>query len=497
MTVAIPQLSFEQRLDRAPLTPAMGLLWLLSAGLIALDGFDFFVIGVAIPFLKRDFGLDAATLGAVATAAVVGSLVGSITLGPITDQVGRKPMLIVDVALFVVATAGTALAWNAASLIAFRFLVGVAIGADYPISVAYITENVPARYRGRLVIGAFTFQAVGAMLGALTGVEVISLFQAIYPDPEPMAVQYAWRWMLGVGVILALVVAAVRLSVQLESPRYHISRGEYDAAAATASQLLGEPITITAEDEPPPETEPVALATLFTSTYRRPTILASLPWFLQDIATYGIGIFTPVIIAKLALSTETDFLVREIKSAQGAALVDVFLIVGFLCAVVLVERWGRMRLQILGFIGMAVGLLLLAGSGRVASGSSVETGLVLGGFLVFNLMMNAGPNATTFLLSGEVFPTHLRATGAGFAASFAKAGAVLGTFVLPIFTKSWGIPPLLVGLAIICLLAALTTQRFRIETTGQSLEAVQGWEPSQPTDSDVLPVIPQSKEAQP
>ncbi|NMF85607.1 MFS transporter [Nodosilinea sp. P-1105] len=478
MTATVAPSSFEQRLDNAPLTRTMGLIWLLSAGLIALDGFDFFVIGLAIPFLKRDFGLDAATIGAVATAAVVGSLVGSLTLGPITDRVGRKLMLIVDVVLFVVATTGTALAWNAASLIAFRFLVGVAIGADYPISVAYITENVPARYRGRLVIGAFTFQAVGAMLGALTGVVVLSLFQGLYPDPEPMAVQYAWRWMLGVGVALAVGVAAVRLSVQLESPRYHISRGEYAEASEAASQLLGEAIVITAEQEPPPETEPAILPTLFTPLHRRSTLLASLPWFLQDIATYGIGIFTPAIIAMLAFSTETDFMVREMASAKGAALVDGFLILGFLCAVVLVERLGRIRLQIIGFGGMSVGLLLLAASGLMDPGSGAEVGLVLAGFLVFNLMMNAGPNATTFLLSGEVFPTHLRATGAGFAAAFAKAGAVLGTFVLPVLAKAWGIPPLLVGLAAVCGLAAALTYRFRIETTGQSLEAVQDWERS-------------------
>ncbi|WOD37044.1 MFS transporter [Nodosilinea sp. E11] len=478
MTAMVSPGSFEQRLDNSPLTRAMALLWVLSAGLIALDGFDFFVIGIALPFLKRDFGLDATTVGAVATAAVVGSLVGSLTLGPITDRVGRKPMLIVDVLLFVVATAGTALAWNVASLIAFRFLVGVAIGADYPISVAYITENVPARYRGRLVIGAFTFQAVGAMLGALTGVVVISLYQVFYPDPEPLAVQYAWRWMLGVGVLLAILVAVVRLSVQLESPRYYISRGEYDKASTAASQLLGDAIVITAEGEPPPETEPTTLATLFTPLHRRSTLLASLPWFLQDIATYGIGIFTPAIIAMLALSTETNFMVQEMNAAKGAALVDGFLIVGFLCAVALVDRLGRIRLQIIGFGGMAVGLLLLAASGLVSPDQGAATGLVLAGFVVFNLMMNAGPNATTFLLSGEVFPTHLRATGAGFAAAFAKAGAVLGTFVLPIVAKSCGISPLLVGLAVICGLAAVLTYRFRIETTGQSLEAVQDWERS-------------------
>lgn len=454
----------------------MGLLWLLSAGLIALDGFDFFIIGVALPFLRRDFGLDAAALGAVATAAVAGSLVGALTLGPITDRVGRQLMLIVDVVLFVVATAGTALAWNAASLIAFRFLVGVAIGADYPISVAYIIENVPARYRGRLVIGAFTFQAVGALLGALTGVVVLQLFSALYADPEPMAIHYAWRWMLGVGVVMALAVAAVRLSFSLESPRYHISRGEYTAASKAASQLLGEPIIITPEMEPPRQ-PPSAAGTLFNRNHRRSTVLASVPWFLQDIATYGIGIFTPAIIAMLVFSAETDFMAQQMNAAKGAALVDVFLMVGFLCAVVLVERLGRMRLQIIGFLGMAVGLVILAASGLVPPGSGAEGGLVLAGFVVFNLMMNAGPNATTFLLSGEVFPTAIRATGAGFAAAFAKAGAVLGTFVLPILGQAWGLPPLLGGLALLCCLAAAITHRFRIETTGQTLETLPELEP--------------------
>lgn len=465
--------SFETQLDESPITRTMWLLWLLSAGLIALDGFDFFVIGVAIPFLQQDFGLDAIAIGAVATAAVAGSLVGSLTLGPITDRVGRQLMLIVDVVLFVVATAGTALAWNAASLIAFRFLVGVAIGADYPISVSYITENVPARFRGRMVIGAFTFQAVGALLGAVTGLITIAVFRALYPDTSEMAIQYAWRWMLGVGVLLAIAVAIVRLSFSLESPRYYISRGEYEAASIAATQLLGTVIAITPDPEPPISTERPTWGTLFNPVHRRSTALAALPWFLQDIATYGVGIFTPTMIAMLALANEPDFMVREMGSAKGSAVVDLFLILGFLCAILLVEKLGRMRLQIIGFVGMAVGLSLLAASSGLPSGSRGEILLVIMGFLVFNLMMNAGPNATTFLLSGEVFPTAIRATGAGFAAAFAKAGAVLGTFVLPILQQSWGVPLLLMALAAVCLTGAVITYLFRIETAGQSLETIQ------------------------
>lgn len=450
----------------------MWLLWALSAGLIALDGFDFFIIGIAIPFLQRDFGLGTGAVGAVAVAAIAGSLVGSLTLGPITDKIGRQTMLMVDVAIFVIATAGTALAWNPASLIVFRFLVGVAIGADYPISVSYITENVPARLRGRMVIGAFTFQAVGALLGAVTGLATIYGFQTFDPDSTELAVQYAWRWMLGVGLLLAIAVGILRFSFLLESPRYYIARGEYDRASKAATILLDQPLEITPQTDPPEREPSLSYGALFSAQYRRNTIFASVPWFLQDIATYGIGIFTPTIIGALAFAGEDNFLARELAAAKGSAFVDLFLIAGFLLAVLLIDRAGRIRLQVVGFIGMAIGLAFLAASDLIPANNALNIVIVFIGFVIFNLTMNAGPNATTFLLSGEVFPTSIRASGAGFAAAVAKAGAVLGTFALPTLQKSLGTPILLLLLSLICLLAAVTTYWFRVETMGRSLEAV-------------------------
>ncbi len=262
----------------------------------------------------------------------------------------------------------------------------------------------------------------------------------------------------------------VRLSFSLESPRYYINQGRYDEASAAATQLLETPITITPEVEPPQSAEAPTYSALFNPHHRRSTLLAAVPWFLQDIATYGVGIFTPTIIGMLAFAEETNFMVREMGSATGSAIVDLFLILGFIGAILLVETWGRIRLQITGFLGMAVGLSILAVSGMLPTGSQGELVLVLIGFLVFNLMMNAGPNATTFLLSGEVFPTSIRATGAGFAAAVAKAGAVVGTFVLPILQQSWGVPWLLLSLAVSCVMAAGVTFLCRIETTGQSLE---------------------------
>ena len=458
-----PEAYFQDELDSSHLTRPMWMLWILSAGLIALDGFDFFIIGVAMPFIQRDFGLSAGWVGAIATAALAGALVGSLTLGPVTDRVGRQIMLMADIGLFVVASAATALAWNAGSLLLFRFLVGVGIGADYPISVAYITENVPARLRGRMVIGAFSFQSIGALLGAAVGWATIWIFQQgwFFSAPD-LAIAYAWRWMLAVGVVLSLIVGGLRLLFLLESPSYYLAKGEYAQASEAASELLEKEIVLIPNTEVDKlkdedlERKTLGYRDLFSAQYSRQTALAAVPWFLQDIATYGIGIFTPTIIAALAFSNEGDLLTQEIGSAKGAAVVNVFLVFGFLGAVALVDRAGRIPLQILGFAGMAGGLCILS----FAEGDA-RLGLVFTGFVLFNLMMNLGPNSTTFLLSGELFPSAIRASGAGLAGGVAKFGAVLGALGLPVLQESLGIGVVLRSLACLCLLAALITYALR------------------------------------
>ena len=455
--------NFETVLNQSKLTRSMWLLWILSAGLIALDGFDFFIIGIALPFLEKDFNLSSPEIGAVAVAAIAGSLTGSLVLGPITDKVGRQKMLLIDVLIFLVASAGTALAWNGYSLIIFRFLVGVAIGADYPITVSYITENVPFRLRGRMVIGAFTFQAVGALLGAFTGIIVIKCGQIFLSNSSLFFIQYSWRLMLAVGLLLAILIGFFRLQFLLESPLYYIARGEYEEAQLAATELLEKQIKITSETDPQPPANELNYTALFSSKYLKNTLLASVPWFLQDISTYGIGIFTPTIIATLAFQSQDNFLLRQINSAQGSAFVDIFLILGFLIAVLLVDKIGRFTLQIVGFLGMAIGLYLLAISGGNHEVNTQNLTLIFTGFFLFNLSMNAGPNSTTFLLSGEVFPTAIRASGAGLSAAIAKAGAILGVFILPIWQEQLGLATLLYGLVGCCIVAAILTYLLQID----------------------------------
>jgi MFS transporter, putative metabolite transport protein len=157
-------------------------------------------------------------------------------------------------------------------------------------------------------------------------------------------------------------------------------------------------------------------------------------------------------------------------AAKGAAFIDILLLIGIVGAVLLSDRVGRMRLQIFGFIGCALGLFIAAQSVRYDGGTKMM--LIFAGFMLFNFMTNLGPNSQTYLIAGEVFPTAIRGIGAGFAASFAKIGACMTAFLFPILLADIGTAALLYLLVGASLLGALVTWLFRIETAGVSLEHI-------------------------
>lgn len=450
-------------LDTSPLTPMHWRIWWLSAMGVFLDGFDLFIIAVALPLIVVDLQPSPVVEGLIGAAALIGAMVGAFAGGRLTDRYGRKAIYVIDLAVFVAGSLATALAPGAISLLILRAVLGVGVGADYPICAAYVSEFMPARVRGRMLIGAFSFQALGMVAAALSGLLILSLHPA----------RDAWRIMLAVAVIPALAVMVLRRAVP-ESPRWCIEHGQVDRAARIVADLVpgrrAELIALAARPLPPLRRRAESFAVLFSARYIRRTVLAAGAWFLMDIASYAIGIFTPSILASLAFTAPgrgpiaTDFMATE-----GAAFLDVFLVIGFLLNVWLVDRWGRIRLQALGFAGMALGLLVLArGATMDPAGHGAIT--IFAGFVLFNVLMNVGPNATTFILPAELFSTEVRASGHGFAAGAAKLGAALGIFLLPVLRVQLGVPMLLALLAGVCVLGLVITLVFHVETRGRSLE---------------------------
>ncbi|NCX93724.1 MAG: MFS transporter [Gammaproteobacteria bacterium] len=445
-------------MDDAKLTSQHWRIWFLAAMGIFLDGFDLFIIAVALPLIAEEFKTTPGLLGLIGASAPIGCIFGAALFGRFTDKMGRKALLLIDLLFFVVFAGASAFAWSISSLIVLRFLVGIGVGADYPVSSTYITENMPARLRGRMLVSGFGFQALGALSGALLGMLVL----AIHPSLD------AWRWMLGMAVVPAIIVLILRLWLP-ESPRWLLHHGEHERASEVASKMTGQDIEVTVT-RPQMKTR---YADLFTPTYIRRTLLTALSWFLMDIAFYGVGFFTPIILTLMAFTGKGDFISKDIASTHGAAFLDLFLVLGIVLAVILVEKWGRIKLQTLGFFGMALGLFVLAASEMVSGVPSAHMTFIFVGFILFNVMANMGPNPTTFLLPAEVFPTHLRATGHGFASAAGKVGAAVGIFFLPVLKATIGLPVTLVLLGFACLVGFALTAMLGYETKGRSLEELE------------------------
>jgi hypothetical protein len=211
--------------------------------------------------------------------------------------------------------------------------------------------------------------------------------------------------------------------------------------------------------------QPPGIGILFSRAYRARTMLVGLPWFLMDIATYGVGLFTPIILGAIDVSgRKRGAIIHELAAAKASGAIDLFLLFGFLIGIWAVPKFGRIRMQAIGFAGMTFGMILLV-IAVYLSNFSLHIPLVFSGFILFNLLMNAGPNSTTFTLAPILFPTQLRATASGFAASVAKIGATLGVFVLPILKGNFGVPAVLGMMAAVSVLGLMVTLIFGREDT--------------------------------
>lgn len=457
------------QLAGVPMTNMQWRIWLLASAGKFFEGMVIFMTGVALPLIVMQFGLDATGKGLVGAAPLAGILVGATLLGGLADRYGRKQMFIAEMVLFVLFLAAVAASPSLPWLLVFLFGMGLALGCDYPTAHVVISESIPSRDRGRLVLSAFGFQALGALAGTLAGYLILRVDGSLDD----------WRWMYASALVPALIVLGGRFFIT-QSPAWLMWRGRRAEAERSMMHLLHRkppyPHSVVLRDSSAakPGAAPSGWRALFSRRHRRATVLASVPWFLQDLSTYGIGIFTPTILAATIGAAAgpprhvADLVHSQMKAAEGAAAIDLLLLAGIVAAVLLADRVGRIKLQVLGFVGCAAGLGLAAASAFVPAGAALP--LIFAGFMLFNFMTNLGPNAMTYLLAGEVYPVHLRGLGAGFAASVGKVGAVITAFLFPLLLHSFGTTALLAGLVAASLLGAWVTWRFRIETKGRNLE---------------------------
>lgn len=372
----------------------------LSAGLAGLlYGYDTVSISGAIEFLRARYGLSTLMEGLVVSSIMLGAVIGAATAGFLSDRFGRKRILIIGGAFFLVAAVWSALTIGPIALIVARAAGGYGIGLTAALAVTYITESAPANIRGLL---AFSYQLLAVCGIFLTN--VINYIIASHGSND-WDIATGWRWMLGLGAIpAATFLLAMRRAP--ESPRFLIQIGRTDEGFAVLEHILGtERARLRTDDIQASvklETEMShEFHDLFRPGLRRALVIGIfLAVFNQFIGVNAISYYGPVMFSDLGFAGDTQFL--------AAASVGGMELVATVVGMYLIDTFGRKRLMEIGTGMMCVFALCISGS--YFMGNSLLTLIFVMAFTI-SFAFSMGP--IPWIVIPELFPTYLRGRATG------------------------------------------------------------------------------------
>lgn len=372
----------------------------LSAGLAGLlYGYDTVSISGAIEFLRARYGLSTLMEGLVVSSIMLGAVIGAATAGFLSDRFGRKRILIIGGAFFLVAAVWSALTIGPIALIVARVAGGYGIGLTAALAVTYITESAPASIRGLL---AFSYQLLAVCGIFLTN--VINYIIASHGSND-WDIATGWRWMLGLGAIpAATFLLAMRRAP--ESPRFLIQIGRTDEGFAVLEHILGtERARLRTDDIQASvklETEMShEFHDLFRPGLRRALVIGIfLAVFNQFIGMNAISYYGPVMFSDLGFAGDTQFL--------AAASVGGMELVATVVGMYLIDTFGRKRLMEIGTGMMCVFALCISGS--YFMGNSLLTLIFVMAFTI-SFAFSMGP--IPWIVIPELFPTYLRGRATG------------------------------------------------------------------------------------
>ena len=415
------------------------------------DSYDLFIIGTASALILPDWHLTPVEVGLINSMTLLGAFFGAIVYGRLADWLGRKKIYGFEAAIMLVFALASAFSPNIVWLIVFRFILGLGIGGDYPVSAVLMSEYSNRRNRGRLVGSVFALQALGTMVGYGVGLALLS---------TGMDHDLAWRLMLGFGALPAAAVLYARRKMP-ESARFLAKvKGREEKAARkqrTYSQIM------------PPELTTTKAARMSFRTFitHRRYVLSLLgtagTWFVFDYAYYGNAVSAPLIVKDVLGAGATI----EQSLAFNLIMFTVAALPGYILAVIFMDRIGHRRLQLIGFPLMGLAFLLIGIIPGITD--AIIPFIVLFGISFF--FAEFGPNTTAFVLSAEVFPTAARTTGHGISAGVAKLGAFIGVYLFPVIFAAIGISGALLFSAGMALIGTLLTLLIP-ETAQRSLEEI-------------------------
>lgn len=384
-----------------------GLGWLF-------DAMDVGILAFIIAALHEDWGLTSQQMGWIGGVNSIGMAVGAFVFGIYADRVGRKKIFIITLLLFSVASGISAFTTTLAAFLILRFFVGMGLGGELPVASTLVSESVPAKDRGRVVVLLESFWAAGWLVAA-----IISYF--IIPE-------YGWR----IALLLTALPAFYALYLRINLP---------DSPQFTAKKDVLRSVSTNIRD-------------VWSKTYRRPTMMLWIVWFTVVFSYYGMFLWLPSVMVMKGFPL--------IQSFQYVLIMTLAQLPGYFSAAWLIERAGRKFVLVTYLIGTAASALAFGNA------DTVTTLLISGAFLSF---FNLGAWGALYAYSPEQYPTVIRATGTGMAASFGRIGGILGPILVgSMLTAGFGINVIFTIFCGSILIGALAVAFLGTETKQMELE---------------------------
>ncbi|KAH9972156.1 phosphate permease [Lactifluus volemus] len=487
-----------EKVDKAPFSLFHVKVLLVAGTGFFTDAYDVFTINIVAIMLSSIYGESSGLEFGLKAASPLGNLIGQVLFGWLADVVGRKRMYGIELMIIITSTFAQAIAGSGptvniiAVLMLLRFLMGVGIGGDYPLSAIISSEFASTRSRGRLMTAVFASQGWGYLASTIVALVTISIFEkAILRDPSTdlYHIDYCWRILVGAGCVPGVIALYFRLTVP-ETPRFtmDVERNVKKACRNIEAVLSANGVTPGVwRMDPEASTERTDAPTASLRDFRnyfgqwknaRVLLGTAYSWFALDIAFYGLGlnsskVFTETMLANLGLSTGEGVGVPGIFSHLHNVTVYTMIVVagallpGYLASFLVIDSWGRKPIQFMGFFILSALFLIMGFEFQNFTQTIWKTKILFFLYCLANFFQNFGPNVTTFVIPGEVFPTRYRSTGHGLSAAAGKLGAIVAQVIF--YRKGGAIETILKIFGFVMLTGVASTALLP-ETRGRSLE---------------------------
>ena len=438
-----PGTSVEQVLREGGLSRFHKKAILVTGAAWTFVAMEILLVGFVAPTFTAIWHLDGRMQGLVNSAALAGSLCGSLVLGRLADRIGRRTIFQYAILWYAVFTAGTALAWGPWSVMTFRFLAGLGLGGLLVVDPSMLAEYLPPQRRGRLLVFLDFWWPVGLLLA--TGLS----FLFLGPNFNRFG-DWSWRYLFLAAAFPAFLAFVVRRTLP-ESPYFLARSGRSREAAEVLEEITGRPVEAGAVSaSPEPES---SVRELVAPALRGRAATTALVWIALNVSYYGLFLWLPFV-----LQGEKHFHVDLYLLLALSALSQ---FPGYGAAIWLVERIGRKP--------TLAAFLFLGGVSAYAFAAADTQGVYITA-LFFVGFFNLGAWGAVYPYTAELFPTRLRSSAFGLMEGVGKAAAIAGPYIFGHLKDATGSTTWSISfVAIVMAAGGLVAATFGRETKGRHL----------------------------